>query len=157
MDRPRRWDTDERGVGVGDARAWRPLIAAVAAVADTDGWVAEEPEAHLLPHLVEAAAGGPLAIRATRTETDGTFAVDLEWAGAGPMDRRAVRSALFALLAPIAETITVVHEPPATEGRVLEVLTGSGGDGAGSFAAHGHTLRLSVAVPDATPPGNDPV
>jgi hypothetical protein len=151
MDRPRRWDTDERGIGSADARAWRPLLEAVARDADADGWVAEEPEAHLLPHLVDASAGGPLAIRATRTEADGTFAVDLDWIGEAPPDRRALRSALFALITPIAETISLVHEPPASAGRVLEVLTGSGGDGPGSFAAHGHTLRLSVAVPDATP------
>ncbi|HEY7130842.1 MAG TPA: hypothetical protein VH440_01265 [Candidatus Limnocylindrales bacterium] len=151
MDRPRRWDTDERGIGVADARGWRALIEGLARVADADGWVAEEPEAHLLPHLVDATAAGPLAIRGTRTEADGTFAVDLGWVGDGPIDRRALRSALFAMIAPIAETISVVHEPPDSEGRLLEVLTGSGGAGPGTFGAHGHTLRLSVAVPDPSP------
>jgi hypothetical protein len=153
MDRPRRWDTDERGIGVADARSWGSLLAEVAGRADQDGWVAEEPEHHLLPHLREAAAGGPLAISATTIEPDGTFAVELEWAGDGEPDRRTLRAAVFALIAPIAETVAVIHEPPAARGRVLEVLTGSGG-GDGPFAAHGHTLRLTVLAPDwsASPP-----
>jgi hypothetical protein len=55
---------------------------------------------------------------------------------------------LYALIATIAETVTVVHEPPAARGRVLEVLSGSA-DGDGPFAGHGHTIRLVVATPAA--------
>jgi hypothetical protein len=149
VDRPRRWDTDERGIGVADARAWRPVLEGLAAAADSNGWVAEEPELHLLPHLEEAVAGGPLAIRATTTEPDGTFAVELDWVGEGEPTRRAVRSALFALIAPMSETLSVIHEPPGSRGHVLEVLTGSGG-GDGSFAGHGHTLRFTISPPAAT-------
>src|SRR5204863_280529 len=38
----RRWDDDPRGIGPADARTWRSLVETIAAVADEDGWVAEE-------------------------------------------------------------------------------------------------------------------
>lgn len=142
----RRWDTDERGIGVGDARAWTPVAETIAAVTTEDGWVAEEPEAHLLPHLEAASVDGPLTIRTAATTADGSFEVDLEWRGAAEPTRRAVRSALFALVGTIAETVTVVHEPPGARGRVVEILTGSGGEPDGPFARHGHTLRLRVVT-----------
>ena len=141
----RRWDDDERGTGVADARSWRPLVETIAGVADQDGWVAEAPELHLLPHLEAAAGAGPLAIRGARTAGDGTFEVELEWVGPGEATRASVRSALYALIATVAETITVLHEPPDARGRVVEVLSGSA-DGDGPFAGHGHTIRLVVAA-----------
>jgi hypothetical protein len=144
----RRWDDDARGTGTGDARAWRPLVETLARVIDEVGWVAEEPELHLLPHLGAATATGPLAIQSTRTRHDGTFEVELAWVGPDEPSRGAIRSALYALIATIAETVTVLHEPPDAQGRVLEVLSGSAG-GDGPFAGHGHTLRLRVTAPGA--------
>ena len=143
-----RWDIDVRKVGVADAHAWRPLAASLADVTETDGWVAEEPEAHLLPHLVAAAEAGPLRIRRAETDPDGTYVVELRWIGAGEPTRRAIRSAMFALVATVAETVTLIHEPPAARGLEVEVLTGSL-DGDGPFAGHGHTIRLTVTGPDA--------
>jgi hypothetical protein len=140
----RRWDTDERGIGVGDARAWTPVAETIVAVTTEQGWVAEEPELHLLPHLEAASVDGPLRIRTAATTADGTFEVELEWAAAAEPTRRAVRSALFALVGTIAETVTVLHEPPGKRGRVVEILTGSGGGPDGAFARHGHTVRLHV-------------
>ena len=148
MTRRRRWDDDARGIGTGDARAWRRLVETLATVVDEEGWVAEEPELHLLPHLEAATAAGPLAIHGTRTDADATFVVDLDWVGHGEPSRLAIRSALYALIATVAETITVLHEPPAAQGRVLEVLSGSGGDD-GPFAGHGHTIQLVVSAPAA--------
>jgi hypothetical protein len=146
----RRWEDDVRGMGPADAGAWAPIAGTIAALSTHDGWVAEDPDAHLLPHLETAARGGPLAIRATRSDADGTYVVDLEWSGDGEPGRLEVRSALYALVAGIAETITVLHEPPEARGRVLEVLTGSADSAA--FAGHGHTVRLAVSVPGAAPP-----
>ena len=60
-----------------------------------EGWVAEEPEAHLLPHLVAAAELGPLRIRRAETDAAGTFVVELRWVGEGEPTRRTIRSALF--------------------------------------------------------------
>ena len=151
--RRRRWDDDARGVGVADARAWRPLVATLAAVTETDGWVAEEPEAHLLPHLAAATTTGPLRIRRSASEADGTFLVELDWIGPHEATRRAVRAALFGLVATVAETVTVLRERPEAGGRELEALTGAE-DGEDPFAGHGHTIRFTVAVADrdTTPP-----
>jgi len=154
MTRRRRWDDDARGIGTGDARAWRRLVETLATVVDEEGWVAEEPELHLLPHLETAIAAGPLAIRGSRTDADGTFVADLAWVGPGEPSRLAIRSALYALIATIAETVTVLHEPPEAQGRVIEVLSGSA-DGDGPFAGHGHTVRLVVSAP-AADPSSDP-
>ena len=45
----------------------------------SDDWVAEDPEAHLLPHLEAACEELPLELRSTRSRDDGTFEVDLTW------------------------------------------------------------------------------
>jgi hypothetical protein len=140
---PRRWDTDTRGVGVGDAQRWRPTLDLVRELTERAGWIAEEPELHLLPHLEVASPN--LGIAGTAVEPSGELVVDLEWIGPTAADRRAIRTALFALVGAIGETVTVVLEPPASRGRELEVLTGVLPSEAG-FATHGHTLRLRVSV-----------
>ena len=130
--------------------AWKPLVLPQWWTRrPTPRWVAEEPEAHLLPQLAAAAAVArhPVRIRGSRTDADGTFVVDLEWVGPAEPTRPAIRSVLFDLVGAVAETVTLVHEPSAGGGRELEVLTGIL-DGEGPFAGHGHTLRLTVAVPD---------
>ena len=109
--RPPRWDPDERGIGVGDARAHLDRLDALRAAADQEGWVAEEPEAHLLPHIVRhVGAGAPWALEATATEPDGTFVVELRWTGPAEADRRTVRIAAYALIGVIAEGITAIAE-----------------------------------------------
>jgi hypothetical protein len=109
--------------------------------------IAESPETHLLPRLTEhAAAGGPLAIEATRTESDGTFEVDARWVG--PLDREAwqVRAAAVALIGLVAETTSLIRETRRPDGDPLfEVMTGLLPDDT-RFATHGHTLRLRVRV-----------
>ena len=47
----RRWDSDERRHGIGDAQAFVSAIEELAELARTADWVTEEPETHLLPHL----------------------------------------------------------------------------------------------------------
>ena len=140
-----RWDVDERGIGVAHARRWQPLIAGLADAAGEDGWVAEEPELHLLPHLDRATADGPVAVRRSWTEPDGTFVVELDWVGSAKPTRGALREVLFGLVGRIAETRTLVHEPAAARGRELEVLTGSIDDD-GRFAGHGHMIRFRVVI-----------
>ena len=143
MTRPRRWDTDTRGVGVGDAQSWGPTLDLLRELTAAAGWIAEEPELHLLPHLEAAAAG--LRIAGTAVELSGELVVDLEWIGPTEADRRAIRTALFTLVGAIGETVTVVLEPPASQGRELEIVTGVLPSD-GGFATHGHTLRLRVTV-----------
>jgi hypothetical protein len=146
--RPRpRWEPDDRGVGVGDARAHLVTLDAMRDVAKRDGWVAESPETHLLPRLSEHAAGSvPLRIETTTTEPEGTFAVDLRWVGAPDPESWQVRAAAMALIGVIAETSSLVHERRDQDGvATFDVLTGLlPGDTA--FATHGHTLRLRVRV-----------
>lgn len=140
----KRWDTDERGRGVGDAAhlagETRKLLDAMSA----PGWVAEDPEVHLLPH-VERFCGrpdSPLALESHETRADATFAVTLRWRGE-PGPWREPRAAVFALLGEIAELAVVAREHHDGTDLVLNVVTGMlAGDTA--FAPHGHTLRLTV-------------
>jgi hypothetical protein len=145
-ERPPRWDPDARGIGVGDAASHLVTLDALREVAAQPGWVAEEPEAHLLPHLRDAvrADDASLAIDAVSIDSDGTFVVDARWVGAPAADARAVRVAALALIATVAETMTVIRERQEAGAAVFEVVTGVL-PGASTFATHGHTLRLRVA------------
>jgi hypothetical protein len=102
----RRWDTDERGHGVGPGDAFSPNVQELADALPGSGWVAEEPEAHLLPHL-QAACDEP-GSRWTVTHwtvDDGVFVVDASWTGSwGTWD--ALRGDAFAFLGRIAELTT---------------------------------------------------
>ncbi len=148
MTAPRRprWDPDERRIGAGDATSHLDTLDALRRVAAEPGWVTEEPEAHLLPHLQEAVrvAGSPLALDASTTDPDGTFVVDVHWVGAADADARAVRVASLALIATIAESATTIRERHGPGLTTYEVVTGTLPDDT-TFATHGHTLRLRVA------------
>src|SRR5688572_18333860 len=56
MTDPRRWGTDTQGTGVSNAIEAAPAVHRLLEAMADDGWVAEEPEHHLLPHLRAAAA-----------------------------------------------------------------------------------------------------
>ena len=150
--RPPRWDPDERGVGVADARAHLGRVDALRAAADEDGWVAEEPEAHLLPHIVRhIAEGAPFALQRATTDGDGTLEVVLRWAGPADAGRGTVRAAAYALIGVIAESTSLVTETSNDRApQAFEVVTGMLA-GQGRFAPHGHTLRL--VVDHSTVPG----
>ena len=143
--RPPRWDPDPRGIGVADARAHLGLLDALRQVADEDGWVAEDPEAHLLPHLrTQAGDGGRWTLVGAETVPDGTLEVDLRWAGPADAGRMAIRTAAWALIGAIAEGATVVHEERGVDGvTTFAVVTGAL-PGETRFAPHGHTLRLRL-------------
>ena len=142
-----RWDPDDRGVGVGDARAHLATLDAMRDVADRDGWVAESPETHLLPRLSDYAADSALlAIEATRTEPDGTFALDARWVGAPDPESWQVRAAAVALIGVVAETSSLVHERRDEESvAIFDVVTGLLPEDT-AFGTHGHTLRIRVRV-----------
>jgi hypothetical protein len=140
--RPPRWDPDDRGIGSADARGHLALIDALRRAADEDGWVAEAPELHLLPHLRDSAAGGSgWVIGSTVVQPDGTFDVDLGWSGAPDAD---LRIAVFTLIGAIAESSTLVHERRNGDDRIFDVVSGIL-EGDSRFAPHGHTLRLRIA------------
>ncbi len=75
----RRWDIDEIGHGVASGRPMRPELARLDAALDLPDWVAEEPEAHLLPHIRQAceAPTSPLELLDWVTTDDGTLEVRL--------------------------------------------------------------------------------
>jgi hypothetical protein len=138
----RRWDTDERFTGVGDAREFASAADDLGVLARRPGWVAEEPEAHLVPHLLSAASAG-LRVVATSVGDDGVLNVRAE--PAGEKGRRGLRQQAWVLIGTVAETLSSVREHQDGENIVFEVVTGEP-DG-GRFASHGHALRLTVRIP----------
>ena len=136
----KRWDTDERFIGVADASAFAPAVEELAALARRPGWVAEDPESHLVPHLLGASVDG-VRIVEIRTETDGVLAVTAACdPGAGRAD---LRRLAWALIGTVAEPAASVRERRHGDLVAFEVVTGVPDD-AGPFASHGHTLRLTL-------------
>jgi hypothetical protein len=145
----RRWDGDERGEGVADASPFVDGADQLIAAMRHPTWVAEQPEAHLLPHLEMACESLPLQIIDAGTADDGSYDVQLRWTG----DERSVgvvRAAVFNLVAGIAETSSYVRQRRtartdcAAEMLMFEVVTGIVDET--PFKPHGHTLRLTVAA-----------
>jgi len=160
-DRTRRWEDDERGTGVADAAAAVPRIAGLRAHAGRSDWVAEQPDAHLWPHLERAIAipGSPWRNATWTIDGDGRLVVELEHVATDD-DRpvAALRADAFALVGQVAEISTFVRVvgPPEAGGTLstgapaaveVEVVTGMLDDET-SFASHGHTLRLRIARGD---------
>ena len=107
------------------------------------GWVAEEPEAHLLPHL-EAACDEPGSLlRLDRAwSNDEVFVVELTSRAPEPSIGQ-LRHAAVGLVAAIAEESTHVRQ--RRQGDVLEfdIATGTASSEA-RFAPHGHLVRLRI-------------
>jgi hypothetical protein len=137
----RRWDTDERGQGVASGEAFAANVFDLAEAMRDPGWVAEEPELHLLPHLERACAELGLLIRSARSE-DEIFVVELEVTE----DERSVgalRNAAITLIASVAEESTHIRQRMWDDVIEFEVATGSTESGT-AFAPHGHLLRLRM-------------
>jgi hypothetical protein len=141
-DSRRRWDTDDRFSGVADAGVFADSVQELAQLARRPGWVAEEPEVHLVPHLRSASVPG-LTVLTFRAGEDGVLHVAAEHT---PGDhRRDIRRRAWALLGHIAETLASVHEHAAEDAVMFDVITGGpGAGGAARFATHGHTIRLTL-------------
>ncbi|MEV4111965.1 hypothetical protein [Nonomuraea sp. NPDC049695] len=137
MERQRRWDGDERFVGVSDAAAMLPAVRRLDEMMRTEGWVTEEPEAHLLPHLRRVPGWEVLG---ERLLDDGFYEVR-----ARPEERLEgidVQRAVIRLLSMIAEPSFLVHQ---TGGNVYECVTGVlPGDPPEIFKSHGHLVRVIV-------------
>lgn len=139
----RRWDIDERGHGVASGEVLSSNIEELADAMRRVGWVAEDPEAHLLPHLETACAapGSPWTI-ASWTVDEGVLVIELVWDGEwGTWD--ALRADAFSFLGRIAEHTTHIRQR-ASEDRVeFEMATGTLTTET-PFVPHGHLVRLRV-------------
>jgi hypothetical protein len=140
-----RWDTDDRFTGIADASSFAVAVEELAGLARRPGWVAEEPEAHLVPHLRRAEVAG-LRLSGWHTGEDGVLNAVAEYR-AGE-NRAGLRRQAWALLGTIAEPAASVRERPDGDSVIFEVVTGIP-DG-GRFASHGHTVRLTLR-PAGTP------
>ena len=137
----RRWDGDERGEGIADAGSFAPGAEDLVGAMRTPNWVAEQPEAHLLPHLRRSCESLPLELVDAKASDDGSYDVELRWTG--ETDRIGdVRAAVFALVGGFAEVYTYVRQRRG-DAVVFEVVTGI--LDADSFSPHGHAVRLTVA------------
>ena len=143
----RRWEGDERGEGIADARPFAPGVEELLEATRLPNWVAEQPEVHLLPHLQRSCESLPLELLDARVSGDGSFEVELRWTGEVQRIGDA-RVAVFSLLGGFAEASTYVRQlsEPKGDGRLLafEIVTGFL-ERETSFTSHGHTVRVSVA------------
>jgi hypothetical protein len=138
-----RWDIDERGQGVGDARRLLPSARELVERMDTPLWVTEEPDAHLLPHVARLCEDDevPLELVEARVDDDGTLVVDCRLEGG--WNAATATAYAFALLGTFAETGTYVDKREKADSVELDVVTGVVPDD-GHFATHGHTVLLRV-------------
>jgi hypothetical protein len=146
----RRWDIDERGVGVADAAAAAARIDELRAHAERAGWVAEEPEVHLWPHFERAinAEGSPWLGATHAIDPDGRFVVDLVHAPVADDRARATLQAdIVGLLGQVVEPTTFIEiEGRQRDGHVVvDVVTGVLDDQS-PFKAHGHTIRFRATT-----------
>jgi hypothetical protein len=143
----RRWDGDERGRGVADARQLVAGARELVAAFDAPEWVAEDPELHLKPHVdAWCQADGRLELTRAYSDDQGAYILDLSWraAPAGPGE---VRAAVYALLGRFAESATYVRQRRVATGGPVPKLRFEVGTGEldGAFASHGHAVVINVA------------
>lgn len=139
----RRWDNDQRGRGVAAAGHSLPDIEQLAELAGTSDWVAEDPEAHLLPGIRDRVAIAGLTLDSFEVQANGAFRVRL--GSATKLSRREIRQSVWGILGGVVELSTLVRERASHEGVRFDVVTGI--PPGGHFATHGHTLVIEVAQP----------
>ena len=109
-----------------------------------EGWVAEQPEAHLLPHLERYCAAEPCwRIAGHSMGADGVFDVVLDW---HPEKVRfeQLRHDVFALIATVAEPATYVYQRAVRNEIDFEVVLGVLDAQTSRFESHGHLVRLRI-------------
>jgi hypothetical protein len=145
-----RWDRDDRGHGIGDARQLVSGASELVMAFREPSWVAEQPELHLLPHI-EAWCQRDRRLGLIGAHADATaYVLDLEWHGTtGSVG--AARAAVFSLIGSFAESATYVRQRGvATDGDgpattlQFEVGTGELAPDA-RFEPHGHVVLINVA------------
>lgn len=136
----RRWDTDERLRGVADASAMLPHVDALRDLVTMPDWIAEDPEAHLLPHVERLIADEPgVTLIATRVVSG---ALELDLSVGSETSRGNVRALAYRVVAAVAEGLTLVGQVGDAADPTFEVVTGM--PRGTTFATHGHTLRIRI-------------
>ncbi len=137
----RRWDIDESFTGIASGEALLPGVQDLAAHMRRAGWTAEDPDAHLLPHLEKVCSedGSPWRNVRARLVDGGVYEVEVDHAGGEAGDQMLIRDAMR-LLSVVAESSFHVRQVDPT---TIECVTGTL-DGDGSYASHGHLIRLRV-------------
>ncbi|MFE5826676.1 hypothetical protein ACFQ7B_33675 [Streptomyces erythrochromogenes] len=137
----RRWDIDQRFTGIASGQALAPGVKRLAEVLDREGWVTEDPEAHLLHHLKRICdePGSRWHLRDARLQEDGVYEVDVEPPAGLQAAELSIRDAIM-LLAPVAEASFAARQ---VDRSTIECVTGML-DGDGDYAAHGHLIRLRI-------------
>jgi hypothetical protein len=143
-ERDRRWDTDERRHGVADAATMAPFVDELGKLVTVPGWVAEEPELHLLPHIERVISAEPDASIADTRVVDGVLQVDIEI----PRDasRGRAREVAYRAVASFGEALTLVRQAGDGDEPTFEVVTGML-PGSAEFATHGHRVTIRVRAP----------
>jgi hypothetical protein len=144
-----RWDGDDRGYGVADAVQLVAGANELVAAFREPMWVAEQPEVHLLPHVV-AWIEQDRNLVLTNAETDGAgaYIINLEWRGATGSVGGA-RAAVFALVGSFAEGATYVRQRRvASNGDSAPTLMFQVGTGEiapdARFQPHGHVVVINL-------------
>jgi hypothetical protein len=139
----RRWDTDDRGHGVASGDALAPKLEELRFAMRDAGWVTEQPEAYLLPHLEAACAVADTRWVIATWEIDAdVMVVEMRWNGPwGSWNR--VRADAFSLIGSFAEHSTHVRQRTFDDRIEFEVATGTSADET-PFVPHGHLVRLVV-------------
>jgi hypothetical protein len=138
----RRWDGDEWGAGFASGEPFRPGVEALATGMTEADWVAEQPEAHLLPHIRRAAEDSGL--RLLQERVDGAlYLVRLAWTPAAERPRARLREQVYAVIGSFAELSTHVQERVDGDAVEFDVTTGMLA-GETPFRPHGHLVRLRL-------------
>lgn len=106
------------------------------------GWVAEDPDAHLLSHILRGCERSG-RLRAVGEPSDGTpSTVTLEWSPQRAT-RTELREDVFAVIGAFAELSTHVRQCIVDDAVEFDVTTGMLADET-ALATHGHLVRLRI-------------
>ncbi len=111
------------------------------------GWVAEEPEVHLMPGIERhiKANGNVWSLAGARAD-GARFDIALQWRRRGRVTMRMLTQDVYYLLGSFIESNAHIRGYLVEQSVIYQVTTGAL-DGDGPFAGHGHTVTLTIIGP----------